>query len=193
MALNSGHSLVEKFFFVRQWARHPLQFGAILPSSSTLCAALAQYVPTDEYVVELGAGTGNLTRALLDQGVPPERLIAVEIDEKCCALLRKKFPHLTVIQGDARHLCSLLPPDIVGHVGTIVSCLPFLNFSPSVRRAIVQACTHVLVSVGQIFLLTYSPISPIPSKAYGFSKKCLKFVFSNVPPASIWRYQLDPS
>lgn len=191
MASGFRGSFSEKFFFLRQWVKHPRQFGAILPSSAAFCTALARHVSPNGYVVELGAGTGNLTKALLNQGVPPERLIVVEIDANCCAVLRKRFPHLTIIQGNAQNLCHLLPRNVVGNVRTLVSCLPFLNFPSSVRHTIVRACTQVLTPDGQILLLTYAPISPIPAKTFGLSKKRLEFVLFNLPPASVWHYQFS--
>jgi phosphatidylethanolamine/phosphatidyl-N-methylethanolamine N-methyltransferase len=60
--------------FLRRWARNPLQMGSVVPSSPALCrriARLARWGP-GESVVELGAGTGVVSRALLRSGLPPE-------------------------------------------------------------------------------------------------------------------------
>jgi phosphatidylethanolamine/phosphatidyl-N-methylethanolamine N-methyltransferase len=43
-------------------------------------------------VLELGAGTGSLTRGLLRAGCPPERLIVLEREPPLAALLRRDFP-----------------------------------------------------------------------------------------------------
>ena len=63
----------------------------------------------DEAVLELGAGTGVVSRALLEGGVPPEQLIVVEIVPDMADHLRGVLPGVLVIEGDARNLPDLLP------------------------------------------------------------------------------------
>ena len=43
-------------------------------------------------VLEIGAGTGAITQALLERGVSPERLFVIERDAELTAFLRNKFP-----------------------------------------------------------------------------------------------------
>ena len=52
--------------FFRQWLRAPLKTASVVPSSPRLGRAMAMAIPPGaEKVVELGAGTGAITRALL--------------------------------------------------------------------------------------------------------------------------------
>jgi len=58
----------------------------------------------DDVVVEVGAGSGNLTLAITEK---TERVLAVELDERLVEILKKRFedqPQLTVITGDALKL-----------------------------------------------------------------------------------------
>ena len=55
-------------------------------------------------MLEVGAGTGVVSRALLEGGVPPEQLIVVEIVREMAAHLRHVLPGVQVIEGDAREL-----------------------------------------------------------------------------------------
>jgi phosphatidylethanolamine/phosphatidyl-N-methylethanolamine N-methyltransferase len=55
----------------------------------------------DEIVVEPGAGTGVISRALLAGGVPAERLYVVEIVPDMAEHLRRVLPGVAVIEGDA--------------------------------------------------------------------------------------------
>ncbi len=77
-------------------------------------------------VVELGAGSGAVTQALLARGIAPERLIAIEYSDYFSGLLTRRFPGVTVICGDAfdfdRHMPMGEP------IAAIVSGLPLLNF-----------------------------------------------------------------
>jgi len=61
--------------FFRRWLANPLQMGSVIPSSPALCRRIAGQVrrDPDEAVLELGAGTGVVSRALLASGVPPDR------------------------------------------------------------------------------------------------------------------------
>ena len=93
-----------RFFF--RWLRKPSQVGAVAPSSAALATALAAEVDVEApgTVVELGPGTGRVTRALLEAGVDPEKLIAIERDAAFCRLLRERFPAIRIVSGDARRL-----------------------------------------------------------------------------------------
>lgn len=66
--------------------------------------AAAAALPPGATVVEIGAGTGNLTEALLAHGL---RVIAVEIEDVLVARLRDRFrnrDHVRIVRGDARRL-----------------------------------------------------------------------------------------
>src|SRR5690606_1640582 len=105
----------------------------------------------DEYLVELGCGTGAITRALLAGGVPPEKLIAVDLDAELLAVLREDFPDITVLQCDAAHLREHLPPSVVGKVGTVVCGIPVSLLPLKAQRRIVDEM-FALMPAGRRFL-----------------------------------------
>ena len=59
-------------------------------------------------VIELGSGTGAVTKALVARGIEPSRLVLVEFNPSFCRLLRTRYPEATVIQGDAYRIEHLL-------------------------------------------------------------------------------------
>jgi len=91
--------------FLRQWVHHPGEMGAVIPSSSLLAEAMAKQLGGlgNGTVIELGAGTGTVTQALLGAGVRQDRLLIVERNPPMAAFLRQRFPGVRVIEGDAFH------------------------------------------------------------------------------------------
>ena len=114
--------------FFRRWLANPLQMGSIIPSSDALCRRVVRHTrrAADEAVLELGAGTGVVSRALLEGGVPAERLIVVEIVPEMAEHLRSVLPGVLVIEGDARLLPSLLARRWHGRISSVVCGIPLV-------------------------------------------------------------------
>ena len=181
----------ETLLFIKRWLKHPLRLGAITPSSPSLTSLISRHVSVqaDTYIVELGAGTGTVTRRLLEHGIPADRLYVVELDPELCAFLQKSLPMIHVIQGNAAVLPTLLPPEAVGKVSTIISGMPMSTMPLILQKKIIASCLEVLTDKGEIVQYTYHVTSPIPALKLGLSKKRLGTTLLNLPPASLWRYQ----
>jgi Ribosomal RNA adenine dimethylase len=102
-ALKKPLRLDDEVRFLRSWIEKPLHVGAVMPSGRLLARTMAQYVDASSQapVVELGPGTGAITSALIERGIDQKRLVLVEYNPGFCALLRDRYPHATVVQGDA--------------------------------------------------------------------------------------------
>jgi phosphatidylethanolamine/phosphatidyl-N-methylethanolamine N-methyltransferase len=82
--------------FMGQLARRPHQVVALAPSSRFLCAEMvAGLDPDGGPVIELGAGTGNITAAILGHGIAPEHVHSIEMNPEFCGRLRARFPGST--------------------------------------------------------------------------------------------------
>ena len=80
MMLSGGNSMAaDATIFFGLWLQKPLRIAAANPSGPYLADTLAHCVELEKPgpVLELGAGTGSLTRGLLRAGCPPERIIAL--------------------------------------------------------------------------------------------------------------------
>ncbi len=182
----------EHFTFIKSWVRNPFRMGSIIPSSAGLSALMArcalERLAHDGIVLEIGAGTGRFTRALLDAGLPADRLIAMELDVRLHSFLVQQFPEITVINGNAVFLKDLLPQSIIGRVGVIVSGIPMLSISSVVQDHIMRACVDVLCPKGSFLQMTYSPFSSIVPERYGMTKERMGCAWGNLPPANVWCY-----
>ena len=180
-------------FFLR-WLRRPARLGAVVPSGQALAAAVAGQIDAAApgTVIELGAGTGRVTRALLEAGVAPEALVAIEREASFCALLAARFPGVRVVRGDARALEPLLAQAGVGQAKAVVSSLPLLNISSADRRRVLTQAVAALGSDGVLVQYTYGPGAPVPSELraqVGLEGERAGWVFANLPPAAVWRYR----
>lgn len=179
-----------KSLFFRRWLRNPLQMGSIIPSSPALCRRIAAAVERgpDEYVLELGAGTGVISRALLAAGVPANKLIVVEIVPEMAEFLRESLPGVNVICGDAFDLKNTLPLHMHGRIGTAICGIP-LVLLPFERQAAFRDAVESVAPGKGYLLYTYCATSPLPYRKLGMTGRRLAFTPANFPPASVWRYR----
>ncbi|HDR9755951.1 TPA: methyltransferase domain-containing protein, partial [Burkholderia aenigmatica] len=151
-----------------------------------LAREMADAVPDgDGLVVELGGGTGAITAALLERGVAPRRLVVVERSPAFVQHLRRRFPGISIVSGDARQLERLLPPD--ARVDAIVSCLPLRTLPRQDVTAIIDQCHRVLSADGVMIQFTYDlrPPGRHPLGDSAFVASGSRIVWANIPPARI--------
>ncbi len=186
----------EARIFFKGWLKNPRSVGIPVPSSKFLARAMAEKLPVtpDEYVLELGAGTGVVTKALLDTGLAPEKLVIIERDQNFIDKLKHDFPGLTLIRGDARHLPELLEERNIPGIAAVVSSLPLLNMPVPLRHSILKSAFSVLKPDGVYVQYTYGFVSPVPPQyqhMIGVKGRISSYIWRNVPPARVWRYKRD--
>jgi phosphatidylethanolamine/phosphatidyl-N-methylethanolamine N-methyltransferase len=179
--------------FLSAWLRAPRSMGSITPSSRFLGRKIASQVDVHHpgWVIELGGGTGTVTKAVLEAGVKPERMIVIERDRRLCAHLEQNFPHIRVLRADATLLKDLLASEKVHKVSAVVSCLPLLTLPDEVVEKVLEQVFEILPAEGVMVQYTYGPRSPVPrkmQKRLGLKAKRAGRVLLNVPPATVWCY-----
>lgn len=172
--------------FFRELLAGPRTIGAVCPSSSYLAQAMARELhdTDDGLVLELGAGTGSITSALLQRGIAPERLIVIERSAALAKHLRQRFPAVRIIEGDARQLDDLLGSD-VGRIQAVVSGLPLRSLSPVVVTEIARQIHHLLPEGGLFVQFTYDLSKPSVHKDMALRKARTQVVWKNLPPARV--------
>ncbi|MES9863000.1 MAG: rRNA adenine N-6-methyltransferase family protein [Candidatus Thiodiazotropha sp. LLP2] len=178
--------------FLSAWLRNPRQVGAVLPSSDCLTNAMAAQVNNNNgLTIELGAGTGAVTSALLNQGVSPEKLVVVEKDQILANKLARHFPTLTVLEGDAARLQQLLKQSELGLADNVISSLPLLSMRSHTRIRVLSEIFNSLHPEGKLVQFTYSMKPPIHERLANALQVCgnrIDRVLWNLPPANVWVY-----
>lgn len=178
------------FQFFRSWISDPLRVAAIAPSGDSLARVMTQEIlPSDGPVLELGAGTGVFTKALLARGIRESDLTLVEYGSDFMRVLQFRFPNARVLWMDASQLAQHdLFPD--APVGAVVSGLPLLSMSPrKVVSILAGAFSHVRPG-GAFYQFTYGPRCPVPRPILdrlGLKATRIGGTVRNLPPASVYR------
>lgn len=169
--------------FIWQLLRHPKSISAVAPSSKALALQMVSEIgPDTGRVVEIGAGTGVITRQILAAGVKPEDLSIVEMNPNFCAALKVKFPGCNVLEMDAQTLGNLP----LENVGMVISGLPLLSIPEPVQRNIIKGAFDLMVAGGKYVQFTYGPKPPIAPEVLAENDlewRILKKIWINLPPA----------
>ncbi|RWM27103.1 phospholipid N-methyltransferase PmtA [Mesorhizobium sp.] len=190
-------ALAEKFDdelkFFKGWIDKPKAVGSIVPTSSITARKMASIVNPKSGlpVLEVGPGTGVITRAILAQGVKPENLYAIEYSNDFVRHLRRLYPRVNVIEGDAFNLDATLGDKRDMVFDSVVSGVPLLNFPVAQRIAYIESLLDRIPVGRPIVQLTYGPLSPIPPGRGNYKVKHFDFIIRNIPPTQLWIYRRE--
>ena len=183
------------FTFFWQWLKNPLRTAAVVPSSSELAYAMIAELPEGtRRVIELGGGTGAITRELLAAGIHAKQLLVLELNEELHSHLHTRFPGVHIVLGDARslrelaHGCGFLDD---GPADAIVSGLGLLTMPLPLQREILSAAFACLSADGVFVQFTYGPAAPVAEPVVDQLKLRVHrgdFVLRNMPPATVYVY-----
>jgi phospholipid N-methyltransferase len=205
--------------FFRESRRHFRATGAVLPSSRFLARALAAPLEISRrprYILEVGPGTGSVTREILRRFIPGDRLDAVELNEHFAQRIRLLLQHdlrfspfrerVRVISGPVEELAG---EAVYDH---IISGLPLNNFPVALVREIFRAYMRLLKPDGILSYFEYSLIRQLKSpfvsrrerrRLYRVGRVVNGYIRSyqvrrqqvlmNVPPAIVRHLHLKPS
>jgi phospholipid N-methyltransferase len=179
--------------FLREFLRHPQQVGSIVPSSRFLERRVVEVaaVSSAHMIVELGAGTGGITRAILRAMRANATLMAVEVNHRFCTLLQRMEADRLIVHRsnalelhDAIALHGLPAPDVV------ISGIPFSTMSRTTGTRILDSIFSALRPGGcfvayQISAQVHALASPLLGTAQ------VEVEFLNIPPMRIYRWQKD--
>lgn len=179
------------FLFLGKFFRHGTAIASLAPSSRWLSRATVGNIDwsSAKVLVELGAGTGPITRVLAECARPECRVVVLERDPDFAKILHERFqrlPNFDVIEGDVRDLAKLLADRGISEVDYVISGLPVPSFPKDLQRDLFRIVRQILAPGG-----TYNQITEMPWVYWGFYRKFfddVRFVFEprNFPPAGAY-------
>ncbi|MFC5740773.1 class I SAM-dependent methyltransferase [Dyella tabacisoli] len=190
-------SLSDTLAFLRAWLRDPRSIGAVAPSGPALTRLMTAHIgQLDGPVIELGPGTGVFTRALLEGGLPIDRLALIEADPHFADALARRYPQARVLSMDAAQLGQTHPLFGEERACAIISGLPLLSMPTEKVIAILQgAFDQQLHADGVFYQFTYGPRCPLSDSTLQQLDLVAVRVGSallNLPPASVYRFSRRP-
>lgn len=194
MAANLASRLAGRFEdelrFFRGWLNGPRMVGSIVPTGAVAARSMASVVRPESGlpVLEIGPGTGVITRQILARGIAPKDLYLIEYSEDFVAALRSGFAGVNVIHGDAFQLEATLGDMRGAMFDCVVSGMPLLNFPVAQRIALVESLLDRLPAGRPLIQFTYGPRPPAPAGGGNYKVAHHDFVLRNIPPARLWTY-----
>ena len=183
----------ENLQFLQAFLKNPGKVGAITPSSSDLANELLQGIKPDEdnIVLELGVGTGAITKFL--EGIVPNEnsYLGIELDRELVKSLNSNYPDMRIICGNAAEAYSIHQNSGLGHVRYVVCCLPFVSLPKEVSESIIADIDKFMDEGCELRILQYAHGYFLPpaiklreflKNRYGKSRRS-PLVLKNVPPA----------
>lgn len=171
----------ELALFLKQVASRPREVVALAPSSRALARRMAEAVPDGPgNIIELGAGTGKITAALLEAGVPVGAIHCFEINPVFCGHLERAHPGLRVHRDRAEQLGR----HGICDVKAVVSGL--LSMDEDLQRRILGAAFGNLRPGGVFIQFTYGRFPPVRKTVrteLSLAWTRSETIWANMPPA----------
>jgi phospholipid N-methyltransferase len=183
----------ENIEFLQAFLKNPLKVGAITPSSPELAEEMLRDITpsADNIILELGVGTGAITRYLRNLVPDSKSYMGIELDPDLTLKLRGEMPEMNIVCGNALEMHKLHAESGLGKVGYIICCLPFVTIPNEVNERILEEVDGFMTDgcLFRTFIYAHGYYMPSAIKIREFMRnrhgKSLrsKLVMKNVPPA----------
>jgi phosphatidylethanolamine/phosphatidyl-N-methylethanolamine N-methyltransferase len=186
-----GQKFDEEVRFFKGWQRDKKGVGALIPTSIYAARRMASVINPHSGlpVLELGAGTGVITKAILEKGVKPENLVSIEYSPHFYDGLVRRFPAVDFRLGDAFELDEVLGDRCHQQFDSVICAVPMLSFPMERRIALLEDLLSRIPDGRPVIQITYGPLSPVIAMPERYKISHYDFVVRNIPPAQLWVYR----
>lgn len=173
--------------FISQSLKHFIKVGSFLPSSVFLARRMAKRA-TGPIVVELGPGTGVVTKEILKVLPSNGTLICIESNAVFTDHLKRNIcdERVTIYEGDASMLNDFLKKKGIQKVNCVISGLPLGNFKKNLKRNILEKISDCLENDGVFMQFEYL-LAGMAAVKEVFPLVSLEYEFLNIPPAFVMK------
>lgn len=181
----------------REFIRDPFSTGTVCSSSPSLCKMIAssEWLPNADVVVELGAGTGCISKHIMQSLKDDATFISIEKNPYLYKTLVAQYSHTHFVLDGAENLPNILRQKSVNKADVIISSLPWASFSSEQQSELTQAIRTSLKPNGIFITYAYVCGAVLPSFA-AFRKQLAqsfcnvdtsRIVWNNFPPAFLYQ------
>jgi phosphatidylethanolamine/phosphatidyl-N-methylethanolamine N-methyltransferase len=196
LATRFRRKMVERQRFIGEFLRSPATVGAIAPSSAGLAAAMLEPIDFNRAraIAEFGAGTGSLTKYILERRRDHTRFVAFETNPRFFECLTGRWEPSFFTHRGAEELRETLNDRRILDCDAVVSGLPWANLTRDLQTSILRQVFTCLAPDGVFVTFAYVQGLILPGGArfrsllrqHFPSVECTKVVWTNVPPAFVY-------
>lgn len=186
--------MTSKRNFLKQFFKDRKVVGAVSPSTRFLGEKMLANIDFEKvrHIVELGPGTGVFTDIIIKRMHKDAKLLVLELNDEFFHKLHDRIddPRVQIIHDSAENISKYLEEDVQEKQDAVISSLPLMVFSASLRKAVVDASYNSLKPEGRYVQFQYS----LQSKKFleGIYKSVkVTFTMKNFPPAFVYSCQKD--
>lgn len=183
----------ENIQFLQAFLKNPGTVGSITPSSPELARRMVVGIKpdTNNVVLELGVGTGAITKFLQEIVPNDASYLGIELDRDLVRSLKRNYPNMKIVRGNALEASEIHAKSGLGKVASIICCLPFVSMPNEVGEGILQEIDKFMQQgcIFRTFQYAHGYYFPSAIKLrefmrdrYGKSKRS-PLIVKNVPPA----------
>lgn len=182
--------MIKKLHFFLEYLKNPKTVGAVVASSKFLIKSIVKEINFREVscIVELGAGQGQITKALLKKMRHNQKLLAFEINKKFVKDLKKiKDKRLIVIEDSAENLEKHVQKNGFKKVDCVIGALPLTIWPKKTVDNLLKIVSRILKPYGKYAqYASYLRHYQIFVKYFKSENIKLKYILLNIPPTFVY-------
>ena len=173
--------------------KDPMNVSTIFPSMRSLARSLIEHsgMQAEHHVLELGCGSGAVTRYILKHRNELQSYTGVEVDKSLADFLKAQYPREQFLNLSAHNLKEFIED---GSIDSVISTLPWTLFKKKLQENILQEIIRVLKPGGKFttFLCLHALAYPGASRAkklfhqYFSEFRKMETITRNIPPANVY-------
>lgn len=184
------NTIADKALFLKEFLKNPRQVASIIPSSRFLERRIVEIseIRTARTVVELGAGIGGTTMAILAAMLPDAKLLSMEINLHFCSLLNHVSDERLIVHcGSAQEIRAALSRHGLSAPDVVISGIPFSTMKRRIGSLILEEIAATLIPGGRFVAYQISnQVDELSRPLLGPARVEMEFL--NIPPMRLYRW-----